>query len=262
MKIFSNEIENLDSLVFEKRNKEYGAYAIRAEYNTNRVKSMLITAGVFLTVVGALWFFSGGKQVIKDSFSDDVLSVINVNTTPEDPKPEDPKPKAASSAAMAGEVIGRIDNDAQDHDTKDNEHQDKTVNGVSLDPDADGKSKTDSIVRVVDPQPVVEPVQVKTVIYADKMPEFIGDMVKVIQREIVYPEVAMANGTEGTVYVQFVVDEFGKISTAKVMKGIGDGCDEEAVRVVKKLADWKPGSSNGSPVRVLFNLPIKFRLGK
>jgi len=77
---------------------------------------------------------------------------------------------------------------------------------------------------------------------------------------IKYPEVARTSGITGTVYVQFVVEKDGSISDVKVVRGIGGGCDEEAVRVVKSMPRWKPGKQRGQPVRVYFTLPIEFKL--
>lgn len=64
----------------------------------------------------------------------------------------------------------------------------------------------------------------------------------------------------GTVYVQFVVEKDGSISDVKVLRGIGGGCDEEAVRVVKSMPKWKPGKQRGQPVRVYYTLPIDFKI--
>ena len=71
---------------------------------------------------------------------------------------------------------------------------------------------------------------------------------------------AIENGVQGTVYVSFVVESDGRINEAKVLRGIGSGCDEEALRVVKSMPNWTPGTQRGKPVRVRYNLPIRFHL--
>ena len=71
---------------------------------------------------------------------------------------------------------------------------------------------------------------------------------------------AIETGIHGTVYVNFVVEPDGSISNISVGRGIGGGCDEEAVRVVKMMPKWKPGRQRGKAVRVSFNLPIHFKL--
>lgn len=79
---------------------------------------------------------------------------------------------------------------------------------------------------------------------------------------LVYPESAKKNGAEGTVYVTFVVEKDGKVSSAQVLRGIGYGCDEAALNAVISMPAWKPGMQRGKPVRVRFNMPIKFSLEK
>ena len=77
---------------------------------------------------------------------------------------------------------------------------------------------------------------------------------------IKYPEAAKKQGIQGTVYVSFVVEKDGTVSNVKLLKGIGGGCDEESIRIVKGMPKWKPGIQNGKTVRVLFNMPIYFKL--
>jgi TonB family protein len=82
-----------------------------------------------------------------------------------------------------------------------------------------------------------------------------------IQQNMKYPEAAKENGIEGKVFVQFVVDANGKLTNVAAVKGIGYGCDEEAVRVIHNSPNWKPGSQDGVPVNVMMVLPITFKLG-
>lgn len=98
----------------------------------------------------------------------------------------------------------------------------------------------------------------------DVWPEFPGGkMGEFLLANIKYPEAAIKNGTQGTVFTTFIVNTDGSIVDAKVMKGIGSGCDEEALRVVKMMPNWKPGSlKDGKKVRVQYVLPIKFALGE
>jgi|TARA_B110000263_G_scaffold248657_1_gene264077 protein TonB len=92
----------------------------------------------------------------------------------------------------------------------------------------------------------------------EKMPELVGGM-DAIQKKIRYPLQAKSLGVQGVVYVQCIIDEEGKIVTPKVVKKLGAGCDEEAIRVLKK-SKFKPGYDKGKPVKVRFTLPIFFRL--
>ncbi len=95
------------------------------------------------------------------------------------------------------------------------------------------------------------------------MPEFPGgeeSRNQYLAQNIIYPLAAAQNGIEGIVYVSFVVDKNGEVRNVKILRGIGGGCDEEAVRVVKRMPKWKPGTQNGKPVNVLFNMPIYYVL--
>jgi protein TonB len=95
------------------------------------------------------------------------------------------------------------------------------------------------------------------------MPDFPGgeeELMKFLKSNIVYPQMAKESGIQGTVYVTFVVTKDGKVKDSQVLRGIGGGCDEEALRVVKIMPDWKAGKQNGQAVPVQFNLPIKFIL--
>lgn len=95
-------------------------------------------------------------------------------------------------------------------------------------------------------------------VLVEQMPELIGGL-QSLQKEIKYPELAIRANIEGRVYVQFIVNEKGEVEDPKVVRGIGGGCDEEALRVVK-MAKFKPGLQRGRPVKVQYNLPIIFRL--
>ena len=92
----------------------------------------------------------------------------------------------------------------------------------------------------------------------EKMPELIGGM-DALQKKIRYPLQAKSLGVQGVVYVQSIINEKGKIIKPKVVKKLGAGCDEEALRVLKK-SKFKPGYDKGKPVKVRFTLPIFFRL--
>jgi periplasmic protein TonB len=83
---------------------------------------------------------------------------------------------------------------------------------------------------------------------------------KYLEKNLKYPEQAQRMNIEGKVYVQFVVDKDGKITDVTVLKGVGAGLDEEAVRVLKNAPAWKPGKQRGRPVRVKMSLPIVFKL--
>ena len=95
------------------------------------------------------------------------------------------------------------------------------------------------------------------------MPEFPGGeqaMLDYVSKNIVYPQEAMDKEIAGRVFVSFVVEKDGSVNEVKVVRGIGGGCDEESVRVIKAMPKWKPGKMKGEPVRVSYMMPITFKL--
>lgn len=98
-------------------------------------------------------------------------------------------------------------------------------------------------------------------VFAEQMPEFIGGddaLMAFLQKNIKYPAKALKNNIQGVVMINFVVHTDGSIRKANVTKGIGGGCDEEALRVIKKMPKWKPGRQGGKNVPVYFDVPINF----
>lgn len=89
-----------------------------------------------------------------------------------------------------------------------------------------------------------------------------GDMalLRYISRHMDYPQQARELGIEGTVYVQFVIGKDGSVTNVTVLRGIGHGCNKEAVRVIKSLPEWNPGKQRGKPVPVSFKMPVRFEL--
>ncbi|MCD4697540.1 MAG: TonB family protein [Bacteroidales bacterium] len=99
----------------------------------------------------------------------------------------------------------------------------------------------------------------------ETMPDFRGGpegRIKYIAENIRYPEEARKNGISGTVFITFVIEKDGKVTNAKVLRGIGGGCDEEALKVISSMPDWIPGIQRGKAVRVQFNMPVYFKLDK
>jgi len=118
-------------------------------------------------------------------------------------------------------------------------------------------TKTDS-TNLVDPAP-------DTSIFTEvgvmpKFPEGDDALIKYMIGSIKYPAEAKKNGITGVVYISFIVEADGTITNAKVLEGVGGGCNEEALRVIKEMPKWIPGKNKGNPVRVQFTMPIKFKL--
>jgi TonB family protein len=110
-----------------------------------------------------------------------------------------------------------------------------------------------------------EPDSTELFVVVEKMPEFPGGeeaLNRYLNDSIHYPEPAIENNIQGTVYIRFIVEKDGSITDITVLRGIGGGCDEEAVRVIKSMPNWIPGKQRGKPVRVAFTIPVKFDLDR
>lgn len=115
-------------------------------------------------------------------------------------------------------------------------------------------SKMNEEALIDDHTPIIAP---------EIMPEFPGGLealLNYLSRNIRYPTEARQQGIQGRVYLSFVIEKNGSVSTIEILRGIGGGCDEEAIRVVEKMPNWNPGKQNGRPVRVIYNLPVRFSL--
>jgi len=122
----------------------------------------------------------------------------------------------------------------------------------------------DTTKKVKNKEIVEESPAAEVFMVVEEMPEYPGEneaMNKIISSNLHYPKEALEENIQGRVIVQFVVDEQGKITDAKVLRGIGHGCDKEALRVINAMPNWKPGKQRGKPVRVSYTLPLIFKLG-
>ncbi|PCJ82873.1 MAG: energy transducer TonB [Flavobacteriales bacterium] len=138
------------------------------------------------------------------------------------------------------------------------EDEEEIEDEVELD---DMEIDEDTEVEIQEIEEVVDEPQIFTIV--EQMPSFPGgeaELFKYLGKTIKYPAMAKDAGISGIVYVTFVVYESGSIKDVKVLRGIGGGCDEEALRVIKNMPKWKAGKQRGKPVRVQFNLPIRFTL--
>jgi len=98
--------------------------------------------------------------------------------------------------------------------------------------------------------------------YVERMPDPGFDMNSYFAKNLHYPKAAMKDNIEGRVIVKFLVNENGSISDCRVVRGIGSGCDEEALRLIKNMPHWNPGKQDGEHVKVWFTVPVVFSLTK
>ena len=133
------------------------------------------------------------------------------------------------------------------------------------DVDINAEVDQDEVIEEYVAPEVVEEEVVEQEIFTivEEMPEFPGGMAKLgeyLAKNIKYPQMAREAGVKGKVFIAFVIEPDGSVSNVQVLRGIGGGCDEEAIRVVKSMPKWKPGKQRGKAVRVSYNLPVNFQL--
>lgn len=133
---------------------------------------------------------------------------------------------------------------------------------IEIDVEADMETEVEEFVPIdMGDEEEVEEEEIFLVV--EQKPQFPGGEAKLYEylaKNIEYPQIANESGIQGRVYITFVVEKDGSITDVRVLRGIGGGCDEEAIRVVKSMPKWEPGRQRNKPVRVQYNLPIKFTL--
>ncbi len=141
---------------------------------------------------------------------------------------------------------------------------DTPVDGIDVNIDV-STSLTDAIEPWTPPTPPVEVIVEPEIVLVSQIPPSFSQggnegLLAFLRNNINYPTYAREVGISGIVYLSFVIEKDGSVSNISVQRGIGGGCDEEAVRVLKLMPPWSPGRNNGLPVRVKFTLPVKFTL--
>jgi protein TonB len=262
--------KSLNDIVFEGRNKLYGAYDLRKSYKQTIQKSVIM--GV--TLFGLIVFFPNlYARLVPDPNPDDIAYIVEakpIDILRELPKPpmekEEPAP-VAKSVRMLPPVVTQDDEVAMENlppvleELENAVPASKTLEGIGdleiiVPPTAEfGTAKTEAAG--------VKTREESIFLHVEQAPEYQGGiqaMAAFLQKNLKYPNAAAKAGIQGKVFVQFTVGSDGKIEDVAAVKGVGFGCDEEAVRVVKLMQNWSPGRQAGHPVRVKFTLPIAFQL--
>jgi protein TonB len=134
---------------------------------------------------------------------------------------------------------------------------------IDIDAEADQNTEVEEYVAPVKQEEEESAEEAQIFMVVESMPEFPGGeaaLYKFLAENIKYPQMAKESGIQGRVFVTFVVERNGKVTDVRVLRGIGGGCDEEAIRVVQNMPSWTPGKQRGKSVRVQYNLPVKFTL--
>ena len=263
-------------MVFEGRNKEYGAYRLRKNAGKRNLYSLITIFIAALAIWGGIslvkFVESRTKSVAQTSVAE--LSALNQPKKKAEVKqqkkvkreqPEQVVERVKSSVQFTAPVIKKDDEVKPEDElkTQDELMSTKTAIGaldVKGNDDANGEVlKIKEAVAQPEPKPEVE----KVFDVVEQMPSFPGGpsaLMEWLSNNVKYPVVAQENGVQGRVVVSFVVERDGSITDVKVVRGVDPSLDREASRVVRAMPRWIPGKQNGSAVRVKYNVPVAFRL--
>jgi protein TonB len=245
-------------LVFANRNKEYGGYVLRKKYERRVLMAFIATLlAIFLAVIipKLITLLTEAVNSAKQSMTEEITLAepppIDKSTPP--PPPVIPPPPVQQTIKFTPPKVVK-DEEVQEPPPTQEEVKETQVSTVNQEGSKD----------VIDvPAEVGDPDEGKIFTVVEEMPGFPGGEEKLfeyLRKNIKYPPVARENGISGRVFVTFVVDKDGKVKDARILRGIAGGCDEEALRVIRAMPDWKPGKQNGRAVAVQYNLPVNFTL--
>nr|MBC7611571.1 energy transducer TonB [Pseudopedobacter sp.] len=278
-KLNVNSIEWLD-VVFANRNQSYGAFVLRKESGKYLKRAMFIATGLFCSTIllSAAYNRTGNLNPDQGTIpliNKDSIQIIEVDLTKKElPKPKEQKIKVSEPVSHQEEfnqikynqprvvadniptieipTIADIDkNIIGSLDIKGKESGENSTLVILNEKGGNGNAKEDSGEGTYNMYNI------------EKYPQFPGGMdewSKFLSKNLRYPNLARENSIGGRVIVSFVIETNGEITNLKILRGIGAGCDEEAIRVIKKSPFWSPGYQNGRAVRVSYIMPIVFRL--
>ncbi len=263
-------------LVFEGRNKAYGAYRLRKSTTKRNILAMvavvilLVVAFIILTVknfVDEQRAKVAMTQVAELTNYDQPKKKAEVKQKKVEVEPERVVERVKSSIKFTAPVIKKDEEVKPDEElkTQDELMSTKTAIGtfdVKGNDDANGEILKAKEV-IAEPEPPKHEEENKVFDIVEQQPLFPGGpaaLMKYLSENTKYPVVAQENGVQGRVIVQFVVEKDGSISDVHVLRGVDPSLDKEAVRVVKSMPRWTPGKQNGITVRVNYRVPVLFRL--
>lgn len=263
-----------NDIIFERRNKAYGAYALRSTYDKRVLMGFVFSSGllILLTTGSSIlnWLGLSSSTLPQVKVYEDPWTITEC-TFPEKEKlfieeakgKEAPPSGGGSQKADAPIVVSRdslfLGPDITE-DTAGTQPTGSGSSGLPIIPGGGGGKPGDEgngSGGNGDGQ------EMKVIEIPEEMPQFPGGdeaLFKFLKRNLRYPKIPLQERMEAVVYVAFVVKSDGSIGEVSMIKAAGFGFDEEVTRVVKKMPEWKPGLVNGQPVPVLFKMPVRFKL--
>ncbi len=274
---------DLTDIVFALKNKEYGAYVLRKLYGKFLSIALILTAVFFSTAISMpmiLKAIQSGEANQKQTVTMDVKAQLQAMKKQKEKekretvfKEQEKKAPERASVKFTPPVIKPDDQVKEEAPPTVEELQNKNVGTVTRQGVEGGDFRGDADVEFTDglddkkpdvsKEDVNKQAKEEVFTFAEEMPSFPGGdgaLYGFLAQNIAYPEIAKRAGVEGQVIVTFTVSKTGQISSPRVARGIGGGCDEEALRVVMMMPRWNPGKQNGQPVNVQVTVPIRFQL--
>lgn len=247
-----------DDIVFENRNKEYGAYKLRKKYSRNVLISMLIGTIILSTAIITPYLNAkAAESRAKKAERQVEIKLENLDQPAEQVVPPPPPPPPPQDVVQQARYVPPV--------VVDSVKPEETVQLMTAD-QAQVEVKNEDVVEEV--QVAKEEVQeedpeAEVFVVVEEMPMFPGGepaLLAFIAEHTQYPEVAKENNIQGKVIVRFCVTPKGGVDKVSILKGVDPELDKEAIRVVNTLPTFKPGKQGGKPVPVWFMVPINFTL--
>lgn len=272
--LISNEWADI---VFQGRNKVYGAYQLRRSTGKRNIWAMVFVAAVAAVTYLGLAAYNSYQAAQKAKFEAEMEASLietkkeaKVEKKTETPKVEQVQKveKVKSSIAFTPPVIKKDSEVKPEEEMKTQDELKETKTAIGAfdvkGNDESGGTVLKAVEEIATPEPPKqEAEQNKVFDVVEQQPQFPGGMGALNQwlgSNIKYPAMAAENGIEGRVIVQFVVERDGSVSGVHVVRGVDSSLDKEATRVVAQMPKWIPGKQNGSAVRVKYTVPVTFRL--
>ena len=276
-------------LIFEGKNKEFGAYDLRKKSEKRHTLAVIFTLiGLAIVIVGVIAYTKisdhldalRAEELLLERERMQQIEMAQEEEVPEEEEQEEQKfeqelPEVPEEVLATVQVtqIAIVDADKVKNEVMDMQEQkeDNTARGVVNQEGSDDVDKFKAVqeqvvVKEPEPAPVVveeKPKPDEIFVAVEQQAEFPGGqaaLMKWLSTNIRYPEAAQQNDIQGRVVVKFVVEKDGSVSHAEIVRGVDKDLDREALRVVSKMPKWQPGKNNGVAVRSYFNLPVTFKL--
>jgi periplasmic protein TonB len=255
-------IENLkapafDDIVFETRNKEYGAYKLRTKYNRTVMWALLVGIVIIATTVITPYINAKALENSKRRAERQVeIKMENLDQPNEQVAPPPPPPPPPADVVQQQRYVPPVVVDSI---------KPEDVQNIMTADDAQVEVKDQEVVEVVEVKEEVQEAEAEEIpfVVVEEMPMFPGgdaELLKYIAEHTTYPDIAKENNIQGRVIVRFCVTAKGGVSQVSILKGVDPELDAEAIRVVNTLPGFKPGKQGGKPVPVWYMVPITFTL--